>query len=412
MFSKLRFKLTLTNVIVVSIIFIIFVMSIYIVMSRIVNDQTEQLANLIASNAGISNIPEKDSYTKHGEHQYRYFYIKLDSTGKIITASSNLNLQNSPRLSGIISKAFAAKGSKGVVEADEETYQFLKSTVDNSNDTFIAFVNTHAEHEMLNELLVVLMLAGLGGLILVFFGSLYMANRSLVPIKEAWNRQKAFVADASHELRTPLSVIETTVDLLSNRRENTIASQMKWLENIQTENKRMTKLVSDLLLLARADSDQDTLQLKTFPLHTALLEAYIPFEAIALQKGIHLQAFNGDPVDFYGDEAKIKQLAVILVDNGIKYTPTGGCVGMTLKNSGDSVEICVTDSGEGISEEHISKIFQRFYRIDKSRSRKDGSVGLGLSIAEWIVKQHSGHINVESIKGKGSTFRIYLPKQK
>lgn len=412
MFSKLRFKLTLTNVIVVSIIFIIFVMSIYIVMSRIVNDQTEQLANLIASNAGISNIPEKDSYTKHGEHQYRYFYIKLDSTGKIITASSNLNLQNSPRLSGIISKAFAAKGSKGVVEADEETYQFLKSTVDNSNDTFIAFVNTHAEHEMLNELLVVLMLAGLGGLILVFFGSLYMANRSLIPIKEAWNRQKAFVADASHELRTPLSVIETTVDLLSNRRENTIASQMKWLENIQTENKRMTKLVSDLLLLARADSDQDTLQLKTFPLHTALLEAYIPFEAIALQKGIHLQAFNGDPVDFYGDEAKIKQLAVILVDNGIKYTPTGGCVGMTLKNSSDSVEICVTDSGEGISEEHISKIFQRFYRIDKSRSRKDGSVGLGLSIAEWIVKQHSGHINVESIKGKGSTFRIYLPKQK
>lgn len=412
MFNKLRFKLTLTNVIVVSVIFIVFVMSIFFVMNKIVNDQTEQLVNLITSNAGISNIPEKESHDRHEEHQYRYFYIRLDSTGKIIATSSNLNLQNSPQLSEIISEAFAAKRNKGVVDANEETYQFLKSTVSSSNEIFMAFVNTHAEHEMLGELLIVLMLAGLGGLVLVFFGSLYMANRSLIPIKDAWNRQKAFVADASHELRTPLSVIETTLDLLSNRRENTIASQIKWLENIQMENKRMTKLVSDLLFLARADSDQDTLELKTFPLHTALLEAYIPFESVALQKGIHLQVFSGDPIDFYGDEAKIKQLAVILVDNGIKYTPAGGMVGMTLKDIGDSVEICVTDSGEGIPEEHISKIFQRFYRVDKSRSRKDGSVGLGLSIAEWIVKQHSGHINVESIKGNGSTFHIYLPKQK
>ena len=411
MFNKLRFRLTLTNVIVVSVIFIVFVLSIFLVMNKIVNDQTEQFANLIASNAGVSNLPEKDGYDKHEEHQYRYFYIRLDSSGKIITTSTNLNLQNSPHLSEMISEAFAAKRSNGVVDIDEETYQFFKSSV-GSNETFIAFVNTHAEHEMLGELLIVLMLAGLGGLVLVFFASLYMANRSLIPIKEAWNRQKAFVADASHELRTPLSVIETTIDLLSNRKEKTIASQIKWLENIQTENKRMTKLVSDLLLLARADSDQDTLELQSFPLHTALLEAYIPFEAVAMQKGIYLQAFNGNPIEFYGDEAKIKQLAVILVDNGIKYTPSGGTVGMTLKDIGDSVEICVTDSGEGISEEHSGKIFQRFYRVDKSRSRKDGSVGLGLSIAEWIVKQHSGHINVDSIKGKGSTFHIYLPKQK
>lgn len=412
MFNKLRFKLTLTNVIVVSVIFIIFVMSIFIVMSKLVNDQTEQLVNLIASNEGVSNLSDNISRNKHDEHQYRYFSVRLDSTGKVISASSNLNLRNSPQMSEIISKAFSVNESRGIVSSDEETYQFLRSSVNGIDEIYMAFVNTHEEHEMLNMLLIVLVFAGLGGLVLVFFGSLYMANRSLIPIKEAWNRQKAFVADASHELRTPLSVIETTLDLLSNRREKTIASQIKWLENIQTENKRMTKLVSDLLLLARADSDQDTLELQTFPLHTSLLEAYIPFEAIALQKGIHLQAFNGESFDFYGDESKIKQLAVILVDNGIKYTPAGGTVGMTLKDIGDSVEICVTDSGEGISEEHINKIFQRFYRVDKSRSRREGSVGLGLSIAEWIVNQHGGHIEVESIKGKGSTFHIYLPKQK
>ncbi|MDP4183363.1 MAG: HAMP domain-containing sensor histidine kinase [Bacillota bacterium] len=409
MFSKLRINLTLTNVIVFSIIFIIFIMSIFIVMEEIINDQTHQITNMIFSSSGINNTSTKNGHDRHQEHQLRYFYIKSDNTGKIISTSTNLSSENL-QLDEILSKALATKKNDGVIELDEEYLHFSKRAIENGTQTFISFVNTHAEHEMLNKLLIVLILAGLGGLCLVFFGSLYMANRSLIPIKEAWKRQKDFVADASHELRTPLSVIETTVDLLAGRKEYTIDSQIKWIENIQTENKRMSKLVSDLLLLARADSEQNSIELKTFSLHSALLEVYIPFEAIALQKGIYLQTFSGDPIDFYGDEAKLKQLAVILVDNAIKYTSSGGSVGMKLKNISDSIEISVFDTGEGISEEHVEKIFQRFFRVDKSRSRKEGSVGLGLSIAEWIVKQHNGHIKVESIKGKGTTFRIFLPK--
>jgi signal transduction histidine kinase len=306
----------------------------------------------------------------------------------------------------------ASKKNKGIIELNEDTFRFVKTSIENGLGTYIIFIDTHAEHEMLSMLLIVLILAGMGGLILVFFGSLFMANRSLIPIKEAWNRQKDFVADASHELRTPLSVIETTIDLLSNRREYTIESQIKWFENIQTENKRMTKLVSDLLLLARADSEQPTLEAKTFSLHSALLEAYIPFEALALRSGIYLETFIGQQIEFWGDEDKIKQLVVILVDNAIKHTPSGGSVSMILKDLGDSVEICVIDTGEGICEEHINKIFQRFYRVDKSRSRKEGSIGLGLSIAELIIKQHHGYIKVDSAKGKGSTFSILLPKLK
>ena len=376
-------------------------------MEKIVNDQTEQLTNLINSDAGIT----ASKNTKHNgdeEHQYRYFYVKLNTSGKISSTSSNLDLKN-PQISEIISKASVSKKLKGTIEVSKETFRFTK-TVENSKETIIVFINTHIEHEMLDNLLIVLILSGLCGLLLVFFGSLYVANRSLIPIKESWNRQKDFVANASHELRTPLSVIETTIDLLINKKKQTIGSQMKWLENIRTENKSMTKLVSDLLFLARADSDQNSLELKTFPLHSALLEAYIPFEAVALQKGIYLQDFNGEQIDFLGDESKIRQLAVIFIDNAIKYTPAGGQVGMTLVNNVDHVEISISDTGEGIAEEHINKIFQRFYRVDKARSRKEGCVGLGLSIAEWIVKQHHGHIKIESTKEKGSTFCIILPK--
>ena len=358
MFNKLRLKLTLTNVIVVSIIFLIFVLSIFFVMGKIVNDQTEQLINLISSSEGVNIAPKKDQ-PEHEEHQYRYFYIKLNPSGKVISTSINLDLDKT-QLDKIISKAITSKRNRGVIEVGHNSFHFAKNPIRNNLGTFIIFVDTHGENKILENLLTVLILAGIGGLILAFFGSLFMANKSIIPIRESWNRQKDFVADASHELRTPLAVIETTIDLLAGRREYTIESQMKWLDNIQTENKRMTKLVSDLLLLARADSEQDTLLLKSFSLHLALLEAYIPFEAMVLQHGIYLEPFDGQQIDFWGDESKIKQLVVILVDNAIKYTPTGGHVGMTLKDAGDTVEICVFDTGEGIPEEHLSKIFQRF----------------------------------------------------
>jgi signal transduction histidine kinase len=144
-----------------------------------------------------------------------------------------------------------------------------------------------------------------------------------------------------------------------------------------------------LLFLARADSNQDIVLMKLFPLHTALLEAYIPFEALALQAKIQLEDFKGSEIDFYGDEARIKQLVVILIDNAISYTLSGGRVGLELKSIADTIEISVTDTGAGIDKEHVDKMFQRFYRVDKSRSRKEGNLGLGLSLAEWIAKEHN-----------------------
>jgi Signal transduction histidine kinase len=256
----------------------------------------------------------------------------------------------------------------------------------------------------------ILLFAGFLGLILAFFGSLFMAERSLIPVRKSWQRQRDFVADASHELRTPLTVIETTTDLLMNRGTQTIDSQIKWLENIQAENKVMTKLVNDMLFLARADSEQDIFEKKDFQLHLALLEAYIPFEALAIHKGVNLKPFKGPAVNINGDESRIKQLAAILIDNALKHTPSGGFVQMALYDKRHSVEIEVSDSGEGISDEHIHKIFERFYRADKARSRSEGSAGLGLAIAHYIVAGHKGEITVKSEVDVGTTFRVILPK--
>jgi len=195
-----------------------------------------------------------------------------------------------------------------------------------------------------------------------------------------------------------------------NKGNQTIDSQIKWLDNIQAENKVMTKLVNDMLFLARADSEQNLLEKRDFQLHLALLEAYIPFEAPAIQNGIQLKPFEGDSVNIYGDESRIKQLVAILIDNAIKHTPPGGSIQMALHDRGHTVEIVVSDTGEGISDEHIHKIFERFYRVDKARSRSNGSAGLGLSIAKYIVSEHRGEIKVESKVGAGTSFHVILPK--
>ncbi len=413
MFNKLRLQLTLINVAVVSIIFIIFFLGTAFVLWRITHYQTRQLFNLISSTHGLSDAQEKVGFETAEEHQFRYFYVKLNPAGKIIAASSYINIKDR-QIQELVAQAVISPKIKDTVEleSENESYHFIKNNRADGRGISIIFINFRSRNQLFRHLFLMLAVGGVFIFFLALSGGLFMANRALIPIKESWKRQKDFVADASHELRSPLAVIETTVDLLIGKREQTIDSQIKWLENIQTENKRMTKLVQDLLFIARVDSEQVLLEMRSFPLYSALLEAYIPFEALALERGLRLKPFGGPSVNFWGDEAKIKQLVVILMDNAIKHTPSGGEVGMMLSDNGGEVEITVTDNGEGIDKEHIANIFQRFYRVDKARSRKEGSVGLGLSIAQWIVKEHHGTIRVESAQNQRTRFSIILPNKK
>jgi two-component system, OmpR family, sensor histidine kinase CiaH len=407
MFNKLRFKLTLTNVIVVSIIFLTSTSSIFFMMKKIAYDQIQQFIDLVSINAGLNINSSTLKHKNQEEFQLRYFYVKFDVSGNILAAFPDIK---NDKIKSLSEKVLKSSKNDGKIKISGASYMYKKNI--NNNETFIICVNTHPENEMLENLLFVLSITGVISLAFAFLGSLYIANKSLIPIKQSWKRQRDFVADASHELRTPLSVIETTLDLLANKKKNTIESQLKWIENIQAENKRMSKLVNDMLFLARTDSDQVLLEIRKFLLNSALLEAYIPFEVIALQKGIYIEEFKGSEAYFYGDESKIKQLIVILIDNAIKYTPIGGRVGMSLRDTDDTIEIIIEDTGVGIDKLHIDKVFQRFYRVDKSRSRKEGSVGLGLAIADWIVNEHHGSIKVESTKELGTTFTITFPKLK
>lgn len=250
------------------------------------------------------------------------------------------------------------------------------------------------------------------GFIAVLIGSAigyYMAGRALVPLKEAYDKQKQFAADASHELRTPLAVVMASADLLlaDPSIQNPFLRQV--IEDLKNEVKKMTNLVSDLLMVARSDNNALKVNIKRLDLFEVLSQVLRMMTPIAEKKNIVLRGDNLYRVYVKGDEDRIRQLVIILTDNAIKYTPEGGRVEIGLIEK-ERVGITVTDNGIGISKEDLEKIFERFYRVDKARSREMGGNGLGLSIAKELVRMNGGEIGVESEEGEGTRFTVWLTR--
>jgi heavy metal sensor kinase len=235
-------------------------------------------------------------------------------------------------------------------------------------------------------------------------------NEMLDRIESAFLRVTQFTADASHELRTPVSLVRTEAEL-ALRRPRTENEYKESLRHILLEAERTTVLIEQLLSLARADSGRETLHMQSVNLSETLGSVAESWKQVAAIRDLHFSTSIDDrSAVVTGDETLLRRLLDILLDNAFKYTPSPGTVSLMLENRDDVAVITVQDSGVGIPHEEQSKIFERFYRIDKARSRAQGGTGLGLAIAQWIVSQHRGLIKVESHPGGGSTFRVELPR--
>ena len=232
-------------------------------------------------------------------------------------------------------------------------------------------------------------------------------NRMLERIEELFRLQQRFTADISHELRTPLTTIRGYLDLLRRPEvQGNPGERAEIAAAAQGEIERMTRLLADLLLLAQADVGV-TLEKRPVELDTLLLEIYR--QAKALAKDAQVKLGHEDQALVLGDPDRLKQLLLNLVDNALKYTPAGGQVTLGLEREDKWAKVIVADTGIGIPPEDLPRIFERFYRVDKARSREQGGTGLGLSIAQWIARSHGGRIEVASTLGAGSTFTVWLP---
>jgi signal transduction histidine kinase len=390
-----------------ALLLLVFVVGTFVIMREQLFNQSQQLMQIMASEAGSGSINDPRT---HNKHLSEYFYLKTDADGKIIESSLDLPLVRE-QLAPLIAETLYRPSSKGEVDFQDETYTYLRVPLMQSPGFVVSFVDLHQDREILGKLLSSLTIGGLICLVLAYYGSRFMADRAMAPIKKSWQRQQDFVADASHELRTPLTVVQVNLELVKGNPEEIVSSQSKWLDHSLLETRRMSKLVDDLLFLARADSQQQILEIKQFSLDTALRDVLESFRPLAETSGILLESSLNSEIKYWGDAFRIKQLLVILLDNALKYTPSGGQVNLNLQNRDTFAEITVSDNGEGISAEHVAKIFERFYRVDKARSRQKEGTGLGLAIADWIIRSHRGQIKVLSSLGEGTTFVISLPHQ-
>lgn len=233
-------------------------------------------------------------------------------------------------------------------------------------------------------------------------------DMAFTALDEAYLHIKRFSADASHELRTPLTSLrgEAEVALRQPRSQN---EYREALEHILKESVRMSKIVEDLMLLAQADAGEvimDKAPLRLDHLIREVIESFLP---LARQKDIEIATINIPVVKIIGDETYLFRLFANLIDNAVKYTPEGGLITISAKPKDQVVQVTVSDTGPGIAAEHLAHLTERFYRVDKARSRQMGGSGVGLSIVQWIAQSHQGTIEVESSPGNGSSFHVSLP---
>ena len=230
-----------------------------------------------------------------------------------------------------------------------------------------------------------------------------LIRRMVRPVEEAFVRQKQFVSDASHELKTPLAVISANAEVLEQE-----IGENEYLGYIRSEVKRTDSLVRNLLTLARMDRNEVPAEMKPFDLSHALLDVVLPFESTVYEAGKTLETDIPDGIECCGNEEMIKQLAVILLSNALKYSDENGRIRISLAARGKQREICVFNTGNPIPPEDREKIFDRFWRGDPAHSRETGGHGLGLAIARSIVEAHRGSITVKSTEKEGTAFTVLL----
>lgn len=273
------------------------------------------------------------------------------------------------------------------------------------------YVNVDGERAAKNELNTILIVCIF---VLIFFGGLtgyLITKRATVPLHEFVDKQITFVSDASHELRTPLAIVQSKLENILTNPNQKVYEVGEDLAISLKELTRLKKLTSDLLALARSDQSKLTYNLTRENLNVLLFEIIDPFIEIAEIEQRKL-IFEGEDVEAIVDKDKIRELMIILLDNALKYTNEGDEIKITLKQGVFDAIIEVADTGIGISDETKIKIFERFYREDKARSRSTGGNGLGLSIGKTIVTDLKGKISVDHNDPKGTKFIILLPKAK
>ncbi len=280
-------------------------------------------------------------------------------------------------------------------------YRYLYTQ--NGNRSMIVFIDFQNETQEAAALFTISSTVSIITL-LVLLAIIYLLSKSaLRPVAESINKQKQFITDAGHELKTPLAIISADAEVLEM-----CEGENEWLTSIKNQTRRMNVLVKNLVELTKLNEAQDTSERAVFNISQAVLETASDFESRAKVNELNIIFSVSPDIRYYGNETEIRQLISILCDNAIKYTDKGGIIKITLYKSGKSIYLDIFNTTEYVDPSKVTKLFDRFYRADDSRSRNTGGYGIGLSIAQAIVTRHKGRIRAIANGTKEITFKVVL----
>lgn len=339
------------------------------------------------------------------------FSVTCDGNGENVHVYMNFNMTEdfyTERISDIVSSAHD-KGDIKAADSDGQTSLWRYEKTGVPDGYVIVFTEISTERAFLTTLLLCLLLVLFAATFGAVFISVIFANRSIRPIEESYNKQKQFIADASHELKTPLAAISMNLDVLMSHEDSTISDEKKWLAYIKDETKRMTKLTQDLLYLTRTENKGNEI-LTPVCVSDLLRTTVMVMEVRVFEKGLSMTSEIEDNIRVLGSEDKLRQLAMILLDNAVKYTPKGGSIAVRLNAKSSDAYLTVENTGVGLNPEDLSRIFDRFYRADKSRTNDENfGYGLGLPIASAITAALGGTITAKSEENKYTSFTVKIP---
>lgn len=405
MAKKLRRKFIIIAVSAVFVVLLLLAGVINLAYYQQMEEHSEELLEILAENEGY--FPKKKDnkdydlpphMSEETPFSTRYFTVKTDKNDECIMVDTG-KIRS-------VSTSDAAAYAKELLQKDEESgfyknYMYLISEKNYGNLTI--FLDCSMELRSFFLLIRISSLVCITGTLAVFLLVLILSPKAIAPVVKSYEKQKQFITDASHELKTPLAIINTNTEVIEMEQ-----GENDWTKSIHNQVNKLSKLVENLIVLSRMDEEKHELQKTDFSISDAVEETCEAFQSLAVSNNKRILLQVEKNLTYCGNESSLRQLLSILLDNAVKYGASGSLILVTLKKQGSKYILETSNEAEGLKTGSYDIIFERFYRMDTSRNSKSGGYGIGLSIANAIVKKHKGKITANSPDGKKLVITVIL----
>lgn len=408
MIRKLRARLIMVSMLSLMIVLTLILGGVNMLNYRgIVADADSVLRLLMEGGGQFPAAPDSVNWRETGPRfqspelmfEARFFSVLLDGQGEILSSDmGKIAAVDAGSVETFARRAMNQRSDGGFIG----DYRYLR--YGEGEDTRILFLDCGRMLAGFRAVLLSSAGVSMAGMIAVLLLMILLSGRIVKPISLGYEKQKQFITDAGHEIKTPITIIDADAELLEME-----FGQSEWLDDIRAQSRRLTALTGDLITLSRME-ESAAMQMIDFPVSDLIAETAASFQSRALTRNLRMELSVQPMLSLCGNEKSIRQLVSLLLDNAVKYTDDGGRIALRLEKPGKALVLTVENSVDGISQETVKNMFERFYRGDPSRNSSVKGYGIGLSIAKAIVAAHKGKIHAESHDGRSLKITVTLPQ--